>query len=137
MALINRSDPVCWELMPLQGTAHWRSYIRNACQIDLPVVLLVQAVHKTGSSSQVHEEDYGVDHGEADAKGGDGAAIETEGEDGEEDDVTPFEVGGEIDEGGENEEVLRQYEMEVEGDELGLEEDTSDDEDEPLVPRDW
>jgi hypothetical protein len=30
MALINRTDLVCWELMQLQGTAHWRSYIRNA-----------------------------------------------------------------------------------------------------------
>jgi hypothetical protein len=34
---------------------------------------------------------------------------------------------------GKNEEVLRQYKMEAEDDELGLEEDSSD---EPLVPRD-
>ena len=31
MARINRSEPVFWELMPLQGTGQWRSYIRNAC----------------------------------------------------------------------------------------------------------
>jgi hypothetical protein len=36
-----------------------------------------------------------------------------------------------------NEELLRRYEMEANGDERGLEEDSSDDEDDPLVPRDW
>jgi hypothetical protein len=45
-------------------------------------------------------------------------------------------VGGEIDEGEENEEVLRHYAMEAEDDERGFEEDSSDDEDEPLVSRD-
>jgi hypothetical protein len=44
---------------------------------------------------------------------------------------------GAIDEGEVNEEVLRRYEMEADGDERGLEEDSSDDEDDPLVPRDW
>jgi hypothetical protein len=34
-------------------------------------------------------------------------------------------------------EVLRRYEMEADEDERGLEEDSSDDEDDPLVPRDW
>jgi hypothetical protein len=43
---------------------------------------------------------------------------------------------GEIDEGEVNEEVLRRYEMEADEDECGLEEDSSDDEDDPLVPRD-
>jgi hypothetical protein len=47
----------------------------------------------------------------------------------------PFE--GAIDEGEANEEVLRRYEMEANGDERGLEEDSSDDEYEPLVPSDW
>jgi hypothetical protein len=79
------------------------------------VVFLVQVVHKAGSSSQVHGEDYGVDDGEAEAEvgvgatieaeEGDGAATEAEGDE-EEDDVTPFEMGGEINEGEENEEVL-------------------------------
>jgi hypothetical protein len=48
--------------------------------------------------------------------------------------VTHFE--GAIDEEGVNEEVLRRYEMEANGDEHGLEEDSLDDEDDPLVPRD-
>jgi hypothetical protein len=48
---------------------------------------------------------------------------------------TPFE--GAIEEGEVNEEVLRRYEMEANEDERGLEEDSSDDEDETLVPRDW
>jgi hypothetical protein len=49
--------------------------------------------------------------------------------------VTHFE--GAIDEGGVNEELLRRFEMEANGDERGLEEESSDDEDDPLVPRDW
>jgi hypothetical protein len=108
----------------------------------------VQVVHKSGSSSHVPEEDYGpnhygADHGEVEAAGGDGATYDAEGGDGattkgggdeEEYDGTPFEEGGEIDEGEENKEVLRQYKMEAADDELGLEEDSSDDEDESLVP---
>jgi S-adenosylmethionine/arginine decarboxylase-like enzyme len=31
MVLINRSEHVYWELMPLEGTPRWRSFIRNAC----------------------------------------------------------------------------------------------------------
>jgi hypothetical protein len=53
MALINRSESLYWELMPLQGTRHWRSYIKTACEIGLPVMLFIQVVHKAGSSSQV------------------------------------------------------------------------------------
>jgi hypothetical protein len=53
MALINRSESLCWELMPIQGTEHWRSYIKATCDIGLPVMLLVQVVHKAGSSSQL------------------------------------------------------------------------------------
>jgi hypothetical protein len=48
--------------------------------------------------------------------------------------VTHFE--GAIDEGEVNEELLRRFEMEANGDERGLEENSSDDEDDPLVPRD-
>jgi hypothetical protein len=48
---------------------------------------------------------------------------------------THFE--GAIDEGEVNEELLRRFEMEANGDERGLEEDSSDDEDDLLVPRDW
>jgi hypothetical protein len=48
MALINRSESLCWELMPLQGTEHWRSYIKTSCDIGLPVMLFIQVVHKAG-----------------------------------------------------------------------------------------
>jgi hypothetical protein len=53
MALINISESLYWELMPLQGTEHWRSYIKTTCDIGLPVMLFIQVVHKAGSSSQV------------------------------------------------------------------------------------
>jgi hypothetical protein len=62
MALINRSESLYWELMPLQGTEHWRSYIKIACDIGLPVMLFIQFVHKAGSSSQVPEEGSGAAH---------------------------------------------------------------------------
>jgi hypothetical protein len=42
--------------MPLQGTEHWRSYIKTACQIGLHVMLFIQVVHKAGYSSQVPED---------------------------------------------------------------------------------
>jgi hypothetical protein len=79
--------------------------------------------------------------GEAELQAGDGPATEPQEGDGgsseeeERDGDTPFEGG--IVEGGVNEEVLRRYKMEVNGEERGLEEDSSEDEDEPLVPRDW
>jgi hypothetical protein len=87
-------------------------------------MLFIQVVHKAGSSSQVPEE------GEAELQVGDGPATEpqegdggsTEEEEGNGD--TPFEARGEIDEGEVNEEVLRQYEMEADEDERGLEEDS-------------
>jgi hypothetical protein len=140
MTLISRSDLVCWELMPLQVTSHWRSYIRNACQIGLPVVLLVQVVHKAGSSSQVPEEDYGADHGEACRNG---AALRQKGEMmlqlREKEEMRrktmahPLKLVLRLMSGKKMKEVLRRYDMEAEDDELGLEEDSSDDEDEPLV----
>ena len=142
MALINRSEAVYWELMPLQGTEHWRSYIKTACEIGLPVMLFIQVVHKAGSSSQVHEEGSAAHQGEAELQAGDGPATEPqeEGDGGsseeeEGDGDTHFE--GAIDEGEVNEELLRRYKMEANGDERGLEEDSSDDEDDPLIPRDW
>jgi hypothetical protein len=56
MTLFNMSESLYWDLMPLQGTEHWRSYIKTTCDIRLPVMLFIQVVHKAGSSSQVHEE---------------------------------------------------------------------------------
>ena len=109
MALINRSESVYWELVPLQGTEQWRSYIKTACEIGLPVMLFIQVVHKAGSSSQVHEEGSAAHQGEAELQAGDGPATEpqegdgaaTEAEEGDGD--TPFEARGEIDEGEVNE----------------------------------
>jgi hypothetical protein len=139
MALINRSESLYWELMPLQDTEHRRSYIKTACEIRLPMMLFIQVVHKAESSSQVPESD--AHQGEAELQAGDGPATEPQEGDGgsteeeEGDGDTPFE--GAIDKGEFNEEILRRYEMEADGDEHGLEEDSSDDEDDPLVPRDW
>jgi hypothetical protein len=116
--------------MLLQCTEHWRSYIKTACDIGLPVMLFIQVVHKAGSSSQVPVSD--AHQGEAELLAGDGPATDPQGEgdggSGEEKghDHTHFE--GAIDGGGEdNEELLRRFEMEDNGDERGLEEDSSDD----------
>jgi hypothetical protein len=78
--------------------------------------------------------------GEAEVQAGDGPVTEPqeEGDGGSEEEEghghTHFE--GAIDEGEVNEELPRRFEMEANGDERGLEEDSSDDEDDPLVPRD-
>jgi hypothetical protein len=69
MALINISEHVYWELVPLEGTPQWRSFIRNAWWVGLPVILFVQIFWKGGSSSQVHEEAEDVDEGEGGEEG--------------------------------------------------------------------
>jgi hypothetical protein len=102
-------------------------------------MLFVQVVHKAGSSSQVLVSD--AHQGEAEVQAGDGPATEPQeegeghGEEEEGHGHTHFE--GAIDEREVNEELLRRFEMEANGDERGLEEDSSDDEDDSLVPRDW
>jgi hypothetical protein len=63
MALINRSTPVYWELVAVEGTPRWRGFIRNACRVGLTVILFVQVYQKGWSSSQVHEEAEDVDKG--------------------------------------------------------------------------
>jgi hypothetical protein len=100
--------------MPLQGTEHWRSYIKTACVIRLPVILFIQVVHKAGSSSQVLEEVSAAHQGEAELQAGDGPATESQEEgdvgSGEEEEVdghTHFK--GAIDEREVNEELLRRY----------------------------
>jgi hypothetical protein len=135
MALINRSESLCWEHMPVQGTEHCRSYIKTACDIGFLVMLFVQVAHKAGSSSQVPISD--AHQGEAEVQTGDGPANEPREGHGEEEeghDHTHFE--GAIDEGEVHEELLRRFDMKANGDECGLEEDSSDDEDDPLVRRD-
>jgi hypothetical protein len=57
------------ELIPLQGTEHWRSYIKTTCDIGLPVMLFIQVVHKAGSSSHVPMSD--AHQGEAELQAGD------------------------------------------------------------------
>jgi hypothetical protein len=83
MALINRSTPVYWELVALEGTPRWRGFIRNACRVGLPVILFVQVYQKGGSSSQVHEEAEDVDEGGG-GEEGEGAEDAEEGEQEEE-----------------------------------------------------
>jgi hypothetical protein len=63
MVLINRSAPVYWELVALEGTSRWRSFIRNACRVGLTIILFVQFTRRVGSSSQVYEEVEDVDEG--------------------------------------------------------------------------
>jgi hypothetical protein len=69
MALIIRSEQVYWELVPLEGTPRWRSFIRNACRVGLPLILFVQVYLKAASCSQVHEEAEDVDKREVLKKG--------------------------------------------------------------------
>jgi hypothetical protein len=69
MALINISEHVYWELVPLQGTPQWRSYVRNACRVGFPVILFVQVFQNGRSSSHVHEEAEGVHKREGDEEG--------------------------------------------------------------------
>jgi hypothetical protein len=63
IALINRSTPVYWELVALEGTPRWRGFIRNACRVGLSVILFVQVYQKGGSSSQVREQAEDADGG--------------------------------------------------------------------------
>jgi hypothetical protein len=51
VAVCNRSQPVFWELMHLEGTENWRCYVRSACTIVAPTVLLVQFLPNVGRSS--------------------------------------------------------------------------------------
>jgi hypothetical protein len=60
--------------MPVQGTEHWRCYVKIACDIGLLVMLFVQVVHKAGSSSQVPVSD--AHQGETEVQVGDGPANE-------------------------------------------------------------
>jgi hypothetical protein len=69
MALINRSEHVYWELMPLQGTPQWSSFIRNLYRVGLLVVLFVQVFQNSGSSSKVNEEVEDVHEREGDEEG--------------------------------------------------------------------
>jgi hypothetical protein len=70
MALFNRSEPVFWELMQLQGTENWRCYVRSACTIGAPVVLLVQFVPNVQLNEESEGEDQSSHKGGEEGEGG-------------------------------------------------------------------
>jgi hypothetical protein len=116
--------------MPLQVTEHWRSYIKTTCDIGLPVMLFIQVVHKDGSSSQVPVSDAHQGEVELQAKDDPATEPQEEGDGGsgkEEEGHGHTHFEGAIDEGEVHKELLRQFEMEANGDERGLEEDSSHD----------
>jgi hypothetical protein len=39
---------VYWELVPLEGTPRWKSFIGNARRVGLPVILFVQISRRVG-----------------------------------------------------------------------------------------
>jgi hypothetical protein len=128
--------------MPLAGTQNWRRYVTIATQCGLPLVLLVQAFHKGGSSSELHEEVEGVeDAAEEDMETTQGLS------EGEVEDVMvgaggegadgPCEPMGEVDEGEHIPEILEQLQREDEEHERAMDEDSSDDEDGEEVPKNW
>ena len=103
MAVLNRSEVLFWELMPLEGTQNWRRYVTIATEQHLPLVLLIRAFDKGEPSTEVHDEG---DDGAEDLvtpigreEGGDEDVVE--GEESEDDD-SPLEVRGELDEGEDN-----------------------------------
>jgi hypothetical protein len=108
-ALINRSTPVYWELVALEGTPRWRGFIRNACRVGLPVILFVQTYHKGGSSCQVQEEVEDVDEGGGEEGEGaeEGEQQEEEEGDSEDEQVSRgYVVTGVIDEGEKTHETI-------------------------------
>ena len=44
MAVVSRSEPIFWELLPLEGTQNWRNYVNISSSRGLPLVLFVQFV---------------------------------------------------------------------------------------------
>jgi hypothetical protein len=80
MALINRCEHVYWELVPLEGTPQWRSFIINAYRFGLPVILFVQVFQKGESSSQVHEEVEDVDESDEEGEQQEAEARDSEGD---------------------------------------------------------
>ena len=55
MVVINRTEVVFQELMPLEGTNNWRDYVNIATHGGLAPALFIQALEKVGSS-KVQEE---------------------------------------------------------------------------------
>jgi hypothetical protein len=98
-------------------------------------MLFIQVVHKTGSSSQVPERvrlNYNQEMVLQPSHKKKKMVVPVRKKD-----MVTHTLRVQLTMGGVNEELLRRFEMEANGDERGLEEDSSDDEDDPLVPRDW
>jgi hypothetical protein len=70
MALFNRSEPVFWELMQLEGTENWRCYVRSACTIGASLVLLVQFDLKVQLNEEAEGEGQSSHHGGEEEEGG-------------------------------------------------------------------
>jgi hypothetical protein len=94
------------------------------------VILLVQFVLNVQLNEEAKGEGQSSHHGGEEEEGGEedgGAEKEQEG-----DEAIGVVVGGE-----EDPEVLRQYNGEIDDYERALEDDSSDDEDESIMPSDW
>jgi hypothetical protein len=131
MALFNRREPKFWELMHLEGTENWRRYARSACTIGASVVLLVQFVPNVQPNEEAEGQGQSSHHG---GEGGEGGQEEHGGAEEEQD---GDEAIGVVDEGEEDPEVMRQFNAEIDDYERALEDDSSDDEDESIMPSDW
>jgi hypothetical protein len=137
MALFDKSVPVFWELIQLEGTANWRCYVRSACTISAPVVLLVQFVPNVNLNEEAEGEGQSSHHGGEEEMGGEEEEGGQEEDDGAEEEQEADEAIGVVDGGEEDREVLRQYNGEIDDYERALEDDSLDDEDESIIPSDW
>jgi hypothetical protein len=63
MAVFNRSEPVFWELMQLEGTKNWRCYVRSACTIGAQVILLVQFVPNVQMNEEAEGQGQSIHRG--------------------------------------------------------------------------
>jgi hypothetical protein len=143
MALFNIIELVFWELMQLEGTENWRRYVRIACTIGVLVVLLVQFVPNVQLNEEEEGEGQSSHHSGGEEEGGqeeeggeeDGGAEEEQ--EADDDAEQEDEAIGVVDGGEEDQEVLMQYNGEIDDNERALEDDSLDDEDESITPSEW
>ena len=141
MAVVNRREPIFWELLPLQGTQNWRNYVNLTTSRGLPLVLFVQAFEKATISTEAADEDGGQGgtvledsetmHGQADE---DPDTMNEAAEDGDAS-QEPREATGEADEGEDNPRIVNEFQRE--GEEHVVDDSSSDDEDNYSVPQNW
>jgi len=144
MAVINRSEVLFWELMPLEGTHNWRDYVNIATHRGLPLVLFVQAFDKGGSSSQIEEEvhvhqDTTQQEATEDITNSTHGPNEDNNDEGHEGVANnpPREATREIDEGEVNPDIVARFERENDDHTHAVDDDSSEDEKESHVPHDW